>query len=67
MERDIELCQAIDMATAMLKRATVITLEFSVVDNGDGTLSRAAERLVIDLKPIPSAGQKESRRQARDS
>ena len=67
MERDVGLRQAIDMATAMLKRATVITLEFTNVDNGDGTLTRTAERLIVDLKPALSAGQKESRRQARDS
>jgi hypothetical protein len=43
-----EKLDAIDMATAMLKRAGAITLEFTSVDNGDGTLTRTAERLIVD-------------------
>jgi hypothetical protein len=49
--RDVGLLQAIETATAMLERATALTLEFTNVDNGDGTLRRTAERLIADVKP----------------
>ena len=47
--------RAVYIAMRRLETAPSVTLEFTNVDTGDGTLPRTASRLIVELRPTRHA------------